>query len=147
MVVGGIVGAVIMPFLLDRYRKRVPFILIALGASTLGLIGITYATTYGMLLAASFIMGFFLLSAGPIGFQYGAEIANPAPEGTTNGLLILMGQISGIIFIFGMDMYKATGTGSMTLSLLVLIGLMVVGFLLSTRLRESLLLTGKKSME
>jgi hypothetical protein len=52
------------------------------------------------LLVAAFIMGFFLLSAGPIGFQYGAEITHPTPEGTSNGLLILMGQISGILFIF-----------------------------------------------
>jgi hypothetical protein len=30
--------------------------------------------------------GFALLSAGPIGFQYGAEIARPTPEGTANGV-------------------------------------------------------------
>jgi MFS family permease len=143
MVIGGIVGAVIMPLLSDHYRKRVPFILIALIASSIGLVGITYATSYGVLLTASFIMGFFLLSAGPIGFQYGAEIANPAPEGTTNGLLILMGQISGIIFIFGMDMFKNPATGSMTISLLVLIALMLISVLFSTRLKESAMLSGK----
>ncbi|MBW1710152.1 MAG: MFS transporter [Deltaproteobacteria bacterium] len=141
MVVGGILGAVVLPTLSDRYRKRVPFILIALAASCLGLVGITYAASYSLLLASSFVLGFFLLSAGPIGFQYGAEIAYPAPEGTSNGLLLLMGQISGIIFIFGMDSFKVPETGSMTPPLLVLIGLMVIGFFLSTRLRESSLLS------
>ena len=143
MVFGGVVGAVILPSLSDHYRKRVPFILIALAGSILGLVGITFSTSYTLLLAAAFVMGFFLLSAGPIGFQYGAEIAYPTPEGTSNGLLLLMGQISGILFIFGMDSFKAPGTGSMTASLLVLVGLMVLGLLISTRLKESSLLTGK----
>ena len=90
-------------------------------------------------------MGFFLLSAGPIGFQYGAEITYPTPEGTSNGLLLLMGQISGIIFIFAMDSLKSPGTGSMTFSLVVLIGLMVLGLLLGSRLKEpKAMLTEKK---
>jgi MFS family permease len=145
MVLGGVIGALVLPSLSDRYRKRVPFMILALVGATVGLVGITYVTSYSLLLASAFILGFFLLSAGPIGFQYGAEVAYPAPEGTSNGLLLLMGQISGIVFIFGMDSFKSPGTGSMTLSLVVLIGLMVLGALLSTRLRESTLLTGNVS--
>jgi MFS family permease len=141
MVIGGIVGAVILPTLSDHYRKRIPFILLTLLLSTIGLIGVTIFENYPLLLAAAFLLGFFLLSAGPIGFQYGAEIAFPAPEGTSNGMLLLMGQISGILFIFGMDSFKAAETGSMTASLLVLVGLMVIGLLLSTQLKESPLLT------
>jgi len=145
MVLGGVLGALVLPSLSDRYRKRVPFIILALAGATVGLVGITYATSYWLLLASAFVLGFFLLSAGPIGFQYGAEVAYPAPEGTSNGLLLLMGQISGIIFIFGMDSFKSPETGSMTPSLVVLIGLMVLGVLLCTRLRESTLLTGNVS--
>jgi hypothetical protein len=89
---------------------------------------------------SAFILGFSLLSAGPIGFQYGAEIARPTPEGTSNGLLLLMGQISGIAFIFGMDSFKVAATGSMTPSLVVLIALMVLNLGVATRLRESDLL-------
>jgi MFS family permease len=134
MVGGGVLGALILPALSDHYRRRVPFIVLALAASIVGLAGITFAMAYAWLLTGALIMGFFLLAAGPIGFQYGAEIAYPAPEGTTNGLLLLVGQISGILFILGMDQFKIPLTGS-------LIGLMVVGLLLSTRLRESALLT------
>jgi cyanate permease len=141
MVIGGIVGAVILPALSDHYRKRIPFILVTLLLSTVGLVGITYAKNYPLLLVAAFIMGFFLLSAGPIGFQYGAETTFPAPEGTSNGMLLLMGQISGILFIFGMDSFKAPETGSMTLPLVVLIALMLIGFVFATQLKESPLLT------
>ncbi len=137
MVGAGILGALILPALSDRNRKRVPYIVIGLAMATVGLVGLTFAEQYGWLLAAAAVMGFFLLAAGPIGFQYGAEVTYPAPEGTTNGLLLMIGQISGILFILAMDAFKAPLTGSMTPSLLVLIGLMAVGALLSTRLRES----------
>lgn len=140
MIVGGIVGALIVPALSDRARKRVPFIIIALAGATVGFVGVTYAPGYGLLLTSAFIMGFFLLSAGPLGFQYGAEISYPAPEGTSNGLLLLMGQISGVIFIFGMDALKAPESGSMTVPLLILIGLMICCTLLSIKLKESKLL-------
>jgi MFS family permease len=145
MVVGGILGALVLPLLSDRYRRRVPFIIISLAAATLGLVGIAFMENYTLLLLSAFVMGFFLLSAGPIGFQYGAEITYPAPEGTSNGMLLMMGQISGIIFILGMDSFKNPDTGSMTASLLVLAGLMVVGILLATRLKEAPLLVGDVS--
>jgi cyanate permease len=145
MIVGGLIGAVVLPPLSDRYRKRAPFIFLALAGAILGLVGLTYATSYGLLLVSSLVFGLFLLSAGPIGFQYGAEIAYPAPEGTSNGLLILMGQISGIIFIFAMDSFKSPLTGSMTTALVVLMVLMGLSLLLSTRLKESALITGQET--
>ena len=136
MIVGGILGALVIPTLSDRYRKRTTFIMVALVGATLGLAGVAYATSYWLLIVAAFVMGFFLLSAGPIGFQYGAEITYPTPEGTSNGILILMGQISGIVFIFAMDSFKSPGTGSMTPSLVVLIVLMVLSLVLSFFLKE-----------
>jgi len=136
MILGGIVGALVVPSLSDRYRKRVPFIILALVGATVGLVGIAYAASYWLLLTASFTLGFFLLSSGPVGFQYGAEITHPTPEGTSNGLLILMGQISGIAFIFAMDAFKDPATGSMTTSLVVLIVLMALSILLGALLRE-----------
>ncbi|MEE8341699.1 MAG: MFS transporter, partial [Candidatus Neomarinimicrobiota bacterium] len=144
MIIGGIIGAVVIPLLSDHYRKRTPFLLLAVIGATIGLVGITFATSYWLLLVSAFVFGFFLLSAGPVGFQYGAEITYPTPEGTSNGLLLLMGQISGIAFILGMDSYKSAETGSMTLPLIVLIGLMVLGLFLCTRLKESsTLMSGK----
>jgi len=137
MIFGGILGALILPVLSDRYQKRVPFLVLAVIGATLGLIGLTYITSYSLLLVFSFIFGFFLLSAGPLGFQYGAEITYPAPEGTSNGLLLLMGQISGIIFILALDAFKSPQTGSMTQPLLVLVVLLVICLVLSTRLKDA----------
>ncbi len=137
MLVGGIVGAIVIPIVSDKSRRRKPFIVLAVVGLLPGLVGLTFAASAGMLFLSGFILGFFLLSAGPIAFQYGAEITHPAPEGTSNSLLILMGQVSGIAFIMAMDALKDPATGSMTKPLLVLAGLMVVAAGLALGLRES----------
>ena len=141
MIAGGIIGALVIPLLSDYYQKRTPFMNIALAGATICLAGITFATAYWLLLVSGTGLGFFLLSSGPIGFQYGAEITYPTSEGTSNGMLLLMGQISGIAFIFAMDIFKSPSTGSMTIPLLVLIGLMALGILMSTQLKESSLIS------
>jgi MFS family permease len=137
MLIGGIVGAVVVPLFSDRSRRRKPFLVMALAGLLPGLVGITFAGSAGWLLVSGFVFGFFLLSAGPIGFQYAAEITHPAPEGTSNSLLLVAGQVSGILFILGMDALKSPASKSMTAPLLVLAGLTAVALALATRLRES----------
>jgi len=137
MLGGGIVGAIVVSLLSDRFRRRKPFILLALAGLLPGLIGMTYGTANWLLLLSGFIFGFFLLSAGPIGFQYAAEITHPAPEGTSNTLLLLMGQVSGILFILGMDALRVRPSGAMTTSLLILISLSLLNVLLALTLPES----------
>jgi len=137
MLIGGILGALTIPILSDRVRKRKPFMLLSLAGLIPGLLGMAFTVNYAVLLVSGFIFGFFLLSSGPIGFQYGAEITHPAPEGTSNSLLLLMGQVSGILFIFGMDLVKSPSSGAMTGSLIVLVGLTCVSFALCALLKDS----------
>lgn len=136
MLVGGIVGAVVIPLVSDSVRRRKPFVILALVGLLPGLVGLTFAASYWLLLVSSFFFGLFLLSAGPIGFQYGAEITFPAPEGTSNSMLIVMGQVSGIVFILGMDAFKSP-SGSMTVSLLALVALTLASVVLALFLKES----------
>ena len=137
MLGGGIIGAVVISLLSDRSRRRKPFILLALIGLLPGLLGLAFSTSYWLLLASGFVFGFFLLSAGPIGFQYAAEITHPAPEATSNTLLLVMGQISGINFIFGMDALKSPESGAMTDSLLILAALTAVAVILAGLIGES----------
>jgi MFS family permease len=136
MVFAGVVGAVVIPMLSDRMRRRVPFLILGLVGTIPGLAGLAFASSFGLLLVAAFVMGFFLLSAGPIGFQYGAEISHPAPEGTSNGMLLLVGQISGILFILGMDSFRSPIDGSMSLPLIVIITLLAISLLIALTLKE-----------
>jgi MFS family permease len=142
LMVSGIVGCLIVPPLSDKYRQRKVFIVICIIFSAPGLIGLTFATSYWLLLVSGIVLGFFLLSAAPVIFQYAAEVSFPSPEATSQGVLMLSGQISGIIFIFGMDYFR-TESGSMTPFLIFLIGLSLVNILLSFMLTESKLMNEK----
>jgi MFS family permease len=111
MLVGGIIGASILPVLSDRFRKRKIFLVICVAGMVPGMFGLTFAgnlsndpeTVYAISLVASFVLGFFIMSAGPLGFQYAAEVTYPAPESTSQGMLLWVGQITGIIFVVGMS--------------------------------------------
>lgn len=146
LMAGGIVGCFVIPPLSDKFRRRKLFIIICMAGTVPGLIGITLITNYGLLLASGFVLGFFFMSAGPVGYQYSAEISYPAPEATSQGLLLLAGQISGIIFIFGMDMFR-TETGSMTPFLLVMIVLAAINVVLAFLMKESAMIEAAHDAE
>lgn len=140
LLAGGIAGAIVIPALSDRYLKRKPFILLGMICAVPGLIGITFAPSYGLMIASVLVLGFFMMGLGPIGYQYAAELTYPAPEGTSNGLLVLAGQIS-VVFIYGMEALKSAD-GAFTISLVALTGLMVLCCILIATLRESDYLKG-----
>jgi MFS family permease len=135
MLVGGVLGAVIIPPFSDRQHRRKPYILLGLLLAIPGLIGLAYATNNWLLFVSAFGMGFFLVSTSPIMMQYGAEITRPTPEGTSNGLMQLFGQAS-VAFVYIMAALK-TADGSFTRSLLLAIALLVISALLVTRMEES----------
>jgi MFS family permease len=135
LMLGGILGAAIIPILSDKLRKRKIFLLAGMVFALPGLIGFTFFSTYWPMVISMFFLGFFLMSLAPIGYQYAAEITFPAPEGTSNGLLNLAGQIS-VIFIFGMEAFKNLD-GSFNQSLIILIGLLIFCCLLVPLMQES----------
>ena len=137
MILAGIAGALALPMLSDRAGKRKPYLLLAVAGSALGLAAVAVAPGYALLLVAAGVFGFFLLGSGPVGFQYGAELTLPAPEGTSNGLLLWSGQVSGILFILAMDALKSPDSGTMTVPLAGLVALMFVGLALCFWLKET----------
>ena len=142
MLIGGIIGAVVMPTLSDKFRKRKLFIVICIGGMVPGVAGLALPhlisdvpeTVYSINLISSFILGFFVMSAGPIGFQYAAEVSHPAPETLSMGILLWVGQISGMAFVALMSMKSNQYIGEV---MAVFAGLAVVAFILSLVLRES----------
>lgn len=139
MLIGGILGAVILPTLSDKMRKRKIFLVICLAGMVPGVFGMAFAgslstdpaTIYQLTQISSFILGFFVMSAGPIGFQYAAEISYPAPESASQSILLWVGQITGLIFVAGMSIrnyafLQSFMTFFALLSLLALIGVLLL---------------------
>ncbi|MBP8048021.1 MAG: MFS transporter [Anaerolineales bacterium] len=130
MIVGGVIGAVVMPALSDRQHKRQLYLYIAFFGAIPGLVGLTYAASSTLLFVSAFFLGFFLTSAMPIAMQYAAEVTHPTPEGTSNGLIQLFGQ-GAVVFVYIMEAMKSAD-GSFTPALLLAIGLLLVsGFFVS----------------
>jgi MFS family permease len=142
MVVGGILGAAVLSVLSDRLRRRKPFLVLAVAGMAPGLVGLAFATAYPLLLASAFVFGFFLMSAYPVGFQYSAEVSYPAPEATSQGLMIMAGQVSGILFILAMDAFRSGPDATMTGSMVAFIALTAVIIALASFLRESPMIRG-----
>jgi Na+/melibiose symporter-like transporter len=138
MLIGGIIGAIIIPLLSDYFRKRKLFIVICIAGMLPGIAGLALApeitgghgadpgAAYTIALISSFFLGFFVMSAGPVGFQYAAEVSSPAPESTSQGLLLWVGQLSGIILVSGMSMRNKAFLPGFMLSFVIITAIAVI---------------------
>ncbi|HQF62405.1 MAG TPA: MFS transporter [Anaerolineaceae bacterium] len=134
MLVGGVLGAVLIPPFSDRQHRRRRYILLGFVLAIPGLVGLAFANSVWLLFTSAFAMGFFLISASPVGMQYAAEVTHPTPEGTSNGLIQLFGQAS-VVFVYIMEALK-TPDGSFTPALLVSIGLLVISTVLILQMKD-----------
>jgi Na+/melibiose symporter-like transporter len=153
MLIGGIIGAVIIPILSDLYKKRKLFLIICVVGMVPGIAGIVFApqltggfgvnpdAAHSVALISSFILGFSVMSAGPIGFQYAAEVSAPAHESSSQGLLLLAGQVSGIIMVTGMSMRSKTFLPAFMVAFVVLI---LISAILIFFIRESPVIRAEK---
>ncbi len=136
VIAGGIVGAVIIPILSDKTKRRKPFLV--LGAIMGGIITypflIVHSFTLALVLAAG--MGFFLVSLLPIIFQMIIEIVGEKLTGTATGLTWLLGAIGGVVTIYLMEAIKHV-TGSFHNSVWLLIFFFITAVVLSMLLKET----------
>lgn len=134
MIVGGVIGAVVIPALSDKQRKRQFYLYIAFIGAIPGLIGLTFASSPTLLFASAFVLGFFLTSALPVAMQYAAEVTHPTPEGTSNGLIQLFGQ-AAVVFVYIMEALKSAD-GSFTRALLLAVGLLIISLFFVSQMKD-----------
>ena len=134
LVLGGILGAVVIPSFSDKQHKRQRYMLLGVSLAIPGLVGVTFATSLWLLLLSAFVLGFFLISVAPIGLQYVAEVTYPAPEGTSAGLIQLFGQVS-VVYVYFMEAIRSKD-GAFTPSMLASIGLLVVLLGVITQMKD-----------
>ncbi len=99
MLIGGIVGCVVMSTLSDKYKKYKMLLIISIIMATISLFIITFTSDPILLYLFSFLLGYGILSAGPIALEYAVDLTKPVPEASSNGMLMMIGQVGGIIFI------------------------------------------------
>ncbi|MFX0005161.1 MAG: MFS transporter [Promethearchaeota archaeon] len=102
MLLGGILGAIILSALSDKFQKKVIITIIALAIATISLFIFTFVADEISLIITAFLFGFGLLGAAPVALEYAVDITKPVPEASSNGILMMVGQIGGIVFILGL---------------------------------------------
>ena len=135
MLLGGIIGCVVMSGLSDKYKKRKILLNISLLTATVSLLIISFSTNAIMLLIFGFIFGFGLLSAAPVALEYAVEITSPVPETTSNGMLLMIGQIGGILFILTLETFTLPN-GDYLPALILQAILLGIVFIISFLLKE-----------
>ena len=104
---GGMIGAVLLPSLSDRWRRRKAFFVFCNLCSIPGVLLLVFNTEVGSLflnsttiaLIGAFIVGFCLLSSIPIGSQYAAELGIGISEEIIQAMLLLFSQASGALIL------------------------------------------------
>ncbi|MCI2193174.1 MAG: MFS transporter [Ancrocorticia sp.] len=135
-VLAGVLGAIMLPVISDRAHRRVPYFLAAQIILTAVYVGMTILHGFAPLLLVALIGGFTIMGVGPILFQHGTEVSYPVQEGTSLGLLLLMGQVSGALFVYGFEGLNAA-TGNVAVPMLMVVALTIVQIPVVARMKES----------
>ncbi len=135
MLLGGIGGCIVMSILSDKYKKRKPLLISSLIIATISLFIITFTSDRIMLNTFGFLLGLGLLSAGPVGLEYAVDITKPVPEASSNGMLMMIGQIGGILFILSFE--NVTKNGDYWPALLIQAVFLVIAVIISFFLKET----------
>lgn len=137
LIVGGILGSALIPFLSDRTRRRKPFLILC-GVTSLALVyPLCTATNMDWLLVLGALTGFFFLPGYALLFAMTEEHAGSASAGAAAGLLMLAGNAGGVIVVVAMELVHGA-TGSWMSAIYLMLVLIALTTLLAFGSRESL---------
>ena len=142
LLIGGMIGAVLLPSLSDRWRKRKAFFVFCNLCSIPGVLLLVFSGDLGSLflnssifaLVGAFIVGFCLLSSIPIGSQYAAELGHGISEEIIQAMLLLFSQVSGAVILIITLASRGQYAGQLLSGLAALLFAAMMG---STFLKES----------
>ena len=133
-VIAGVFGAVVLPIVSDKLRIRIRFFVVGMILLAPLYLGMTLISNFVWLMVAAGAAGFIIMGLAPILFQHGAEVAYPAKEGTSYGLILLMGQVSGVLFVL---LFEALAGTDMTLPMVIAVVLTALEIPLAAMMKES----------
>ncbi len=135
-IVAGVIGAVVLPMISDKRLQRVPMFRFGLALIIPLVCGLTFLGDYYLILIDAALLGFVIMGLAPILFQHGAEVAYPAREGTSFGLILMAGQISGVLFVYLFDLTNSV-FGSVLVPMIGIMALTLIQFPVSLFMKES----------
>lgn len=113
LIVGGILGALLIPLLSDYLQKRRIFLILATLIGASATYPLLYLTTGTATLLLSFILGFFLLAGYPLLIAAAEDTVHASQAAKAVAMLMMMGNLGGVMMVLLMQGVKGL-TGSWT---------------------------------
>ncbi|CAD6185452.1 unnamed protein product [Caenorhabditis auriculariae] len=103
LIMSGLVGAAITGIIVDKWGQfekvmKISFCIAGVAASSLTIV-INYSGVQWWVVLSIFIFGAAGFSIYPIGLEMGVEATFPVAEATSTGLIIMIGQIQGVVYV------------------------------------------------
>lgn len=119
ILVVAIVGSVVLSMISDKDKlsRRVPYLA---GSNILGLVGLILFIvlhSYAGMIVAAVLYGLFTIGSAPLILTLAAEEAYPTSEGTSEGVMMWVGNIGGAILIALSGLFKS----HMTLMIVIVV--------------------------
>lgn len=130
LIVGGIFGAMLIPMLSDKLKKRRIFILLAACVGMLLTYPLMISQSYIGSLLISAVLGFFLLSGYPLLIAAAEQLSHGSQAAKAVALLMLMGNLGGVTVVVLMEAVKGM-TGHWDSAGYLLMGVLMVATMLA----------------
>ena len=97
----GIVGSLIISMISDKDKRhrRLPYMIVANIIGCIGFALFLAMKGFSGLAVAAALYGFFIVGSAPLTLTFAAESCYPTSEGTSEGLLMFMGNVAGVLFL------------------------------------------------
>ena len=136
LILGGILGAVAIPAVVQRIRQRKPFIVISAVAALAILPFLWTLSSLWLLLVLGGVLGFFYMPVYGLLLALSAETAGERNAGTATGLLLLAGN-AGSVAIMGLMALIRENSASWLPVLYLMMGLLTLTLILGVFVSES----------
>ena len=134
--VAGVIGAVVLPIISDKVGVRISFFVGSIILLIPAYLGFAFVQDFTQLVIIAAIAGFTIMGVAPILFQHGSEVAYPIQEGTSLGMILMMGQISGVLFVYLFNVLK-NASHSVMLPMLLIVAVTILELPVVIKLKES----------
>ena len=106
LIIGGIIGAIVVPALSDAMQMRKPFLIGSVGLALGALVPVVTSHNENLVMVSAALLGFFFLPAFALLLDMCATVAGEAAAGGATGLLMLFGNGGGVVVILAMVFVK-----------------------------------------
>ncbi len=106
LIIGGILGAVVVPALSDALKRRKPFLIGSVALALGALVPTVTSHDETVVLISAAALGFFFLPAFALLLDMCATVAGEKAAGGATGLLMLFGNGGGVVVILAMVFVK-----------------------------------------